>query len=205
LNNDPMNVILWGDSPATQHPHYKFLLRKTGKSNHNEFRSSVDRTIQIEHFLLKQFGPDIFIELRDFMSNEGMDKEARRAQKIYSNLQSGRGFRSFSPIVIKNYTGAFVGLYPHGSIHPRYDRFLTIREGMDMMGMPADFNLIEPLKQSNHMCQNVPVTTAEDMAKQIKKYLSGELEYYEGEDEIFIQNNAKGNKYKEKSKEYATV
>ena len=39
---------------------------------------------------------------------------------------------------------------------------------MGVMKLPTDFNLIDPKKNLNHICQNVPVTTAEDMAYNIK-------------------------------------
>jgi len=41
--------------------------------------------------------------------------------------------------------------------------------------LPDDFELLEPRKSVNHICQNVPVQTAEDMATEIARYLRGEL------------------------------
>ena len=42
--------------------------------------------------------------------------------------------------------------------------------------MPNDFQLQGGLKNLNHICQNVPVTTAQDMAQSIKDYLDGKLD-----------------------------
>lgn len=57
------------------------------------------------------------------------------------------------------------------------------------MKMPDDFVLQGGLKNINHICQNVPVTTAMDMATQIKKFLDGHLDTVEVD--FLIQNNVK--------------
>ena len=44
------------------------------------------------------------------------------------------------------------------------------------MKMPTDFNLVGGLSNLNHICQNVPVTTAMDMAEAIKDHLDGKLD-----------------------------
>ena len=44
------------------------------------------------------------------------------------------------------------------------------------MGLPDNFELIDPKKNVNHICQNVPVQTAADMAGEIKKWIDGELQ-----------------------------
>jgi hypothetical protein len=46
---------------------------------------------------------------------------------------------------------------------------------MTIMGLPSDFELLNPKKSANHICQNVPVQTATDMAEETKKYLNNEL------------------------------
>jgi len=40
------------------------------------------------------------------------------------------------------------------------------------MGLPLDFK-IESSRQVNHIAQNVPVTTAMDMANEVKKFCEG--------------------------------
>ena len=40
------------------------------------------------------------------------------------------------------------------------------------MGLPLDFGIKDP-KQVNHIAQNVPVTTAMDMAVEVKKFCEG--------------------------------
>jgi hypothetical protein len=60
--------------------------------------------------------------------------------------------------------------------HPTEDRYLTYRECMAIMGLPQDFELLNPARNLNHVCQNVPVTTATDMAMEIKAVLEGKRE-----------------------------
>ena len=80
-------------------------------------------------------------------------------------------------IVPKDHIGAFVGHYPNMLTHPLEDRYINYREAMTIMGLPQDFELLDPRKSTNHICQNVPVGTARDMATEISKYLDGKLEY----------------------------
>jgi hypothetical protein len=73
----------------------------------------------------------------------------------------------------RKYTGAFVGHLPKNMTHHKENRFLTYRECMAMMGLPSDFEIINPKRNLNHVCQNVPVSTAIDMAREVKAYLEG--------------------------------
>ena len=41
------------------------------------------------------------------------------------------------------------------------------------MGHPDNFELLDPKNSSNHICQNVPVQTAADMATEVREYLAG--------------------------------
>ena len=41
------------------------------------------------------------------------------------------------------------------------------------MGLPQDFELLDPKNSINHICQNVPYETAKDMATEIKHVFEG--------------------------------
>jgi hypothetical protein len=59
--------------------------------------------------------------------------------------------------------------------HPDEDRFITYREAMTIMGLPDNFELVDANpKNANHICQNVPVQTATDMAGEVLAVLRGE-------------------------------
>ena len=44
------------------------------------------------------------------------------------------------------------------------------------MGLPEDFILQGGKKNINHICQNVPVTTAQDMADHVYRFVTGRLD-----------------------------
>jgi hypothetical protein len=51
---------------------------------------------------------------------------------------------------------------------------------MTIMGLPQDFQLLNPARNLNHVCQNVPVGTATDMAMEIKAVLEGKRDMISG-------------------------
>ena len=57
-------------------------------------------------------------------------------------------------------------------------------------GMPNDFELLDPKRNLNHVCQNVPVRTAMDMAYEVKEALSGNREYLDAKN-VFQHNHSK--------------
>jgi hypothetical protein len=64
------------------------------------------------------------------------------------------------------------------------------------MKMPKDFQLQGGRKNLNMICQNVPVTTAEDMAQNILDWLDGKLDTRKAEFAVF-DNKTKSAKYEE--------
>ena len=73
--------------------------------------------------------------------------------------------------------------------HPDEDRYLTVREALSLMKLPEDFILLEPKKSLNHICQNVPVTTAEHAARMVQRYLNNQLEMIDTK--FLVQDNKK--------------
>ena len=89
----------------------------------------------------------------------------------------------------KDHIGAFVGHLPTMLTHPDEDRFLTVRECLSIMKMPEDFMLHGGIKNANHICQNVPVTTAEDMAENVLRFCDGRLDNQMIETDFVMQDN----------------
>ena len=54
------------------------------------------------------------------------------------------------------------------------------------MGMPHDYEIENPRKNINHVCQNVPVNTAADWAEEVIKFCKGEAEMT---DYIFLRQD----------------
>ena len=73
--------------------------------------------------------------------------------------------------------------------HPDEDRFLTVRECLSIMKLPEDFMLQGGIKNVNHICQNVPVTTAQDMAESVLRFCDGRLDNQMIETDFVMQDN----------------
>lgn len=82
-------------------------------------------------------------------------------------------------------------------MHPYEDRWLTVAEGLALMGFPPDYatKVHIPTKHSNVICQNVPCTTAADWVGEIVEALEGNREWIDPETKqdgsynILRQNN----------------
>jgi site-specific DNA-cytosine methylase len=82
-------------------------------------------------------------------------------------------------------------------MHPYEDRWLTIAEGLALMGFPDDYaaKVHIPTKHSNVICQNVPACTAGDWIGEIAQALDGNREWItpetndDGTYKILRQNN----------------
>ena len=57
------------------------------------------------------------------------------------------------------------------------------------MGLPQDFILQGGVKNLNHICQNVPVTTATDMAENVLRFCDGRLDNQLWDQDFMIQDN----------------
>jgi site-specific DNA-cytosine methylase len=112
-------------------------------------------------------------EVGRWMRSQGLDRAAERCDRIFTKLQGEGNIMRRLTTVPKGHIGAFVGHYPNLLTHPTEDRYLTYREAMSIMGLPEDFEMLNPSRNLNHVCQNVPVGTATDMANEIKASLEG--------------------------------
>ena len=107
------------------------------------------------------------------MKENGYEKEVAKCERMFKKLDDGGNIMRRGTIVPKGHIGAFVGHYPMMLTHPHEDRYITYREALTIMGMPDDYILLNPKQSYNHICQNVPVQTATDMATEVKEYLLG--------------------------------
>jgi len=114
-------------------------------------------------------------EARDWFQTQGIDKYFREATRVLKKVATTGGFWDGS-FPIYRPEGLFNTLISRTlyAIHPVEDRTLTTRECMHLMGLPADFELVTGVQ--NHICQNVPVTTASDMTREVLAFLDGKRE-----------------------------
>jgi site-specific DNA-cytosine methylase len=163
-------------------PFYRYLLEVIhGGVTHREHFDLLDlRDIAVRYFDAKsliEHHKHSYIQVGEWMQNQGYDKEAEKCKRIHEKLTSGGNIMRRGTIVPKDHIGAFVGHYPKMLTHPYEDRYITYREALSIMGMPEDYELLKPTTSYNHICQNVPVKTATDMATEVKAVLNGERDY----------------------------
>lgn len=192
--DDPMNELTNKAKPS-DNPFYKYVLEELeGGISHKEFQQKIEKTINPLDYLENR--GIRYDEVSEWMSANGFDKQAKRCLEIHKKLESGGNIMRKTTEIPKDYIGAFVGHMPTCLTHPDEDRYLTIRECLAIMKMPKDFQLQGGRKNLNMICQNVPVTTAEDMAQNILDWLDGKLDTRKAEFAVF-DNKTKSAKYEE--------
>jgi site-specific DNA-cytosine methylase len=192
--DDPMNELTNKNKP-TDNPFYKYVLEELeGGITHKEFQNKIEKTTNPLDYLENR-GIE-YDEVSEWMATNGFDKQAKRCLEIHKKLKSGGNIMRKTTEIPKDYIGAFVGHMPTCLTHPDEDRYLTIRECMAIMKMPSDFQLHGGRKNLNMICQNVPVTTAEDMAHTILDWLNGKLDTKQADFAVF-DNKTSVSQYEE--------
>lgn len=97
------------------------------------------------------------------------------ALKVKAKTDRGLGFRRDAPVILRDVTPTVINCALYWWLHPTEDRFLSVREVMDLMGLPDGFRLdraggAEPI----HITQNVPTNTAEDMVRAVVEALESD-------------------------------
>lgn len=184
-SSDKMSEITNKNIPS-QDPYYRYILEVIeGGITHKQFADKITKTSEVLTYI-EESGHD-YKQVGAWMKANGYDREVPKCERRYEKLKSGMNIMRKGTTIPKDFIGAFVGHLPTQLTHPDQDRYLTIRECMEIMKLPHDFELLGGLRNLNHVCQNVPVTTAKDMAENIKLYLEGKLDYINTD--FYIQDN----------------
>ena len=183
---DPMSALANTKTPSNDDLYYKYVLEVIHNGmSHNDFQKTLKKSISVQGYIEKHSN---YNDYADWVETLGKTKLAEKARAMYKKLSvKGTNIMRRTTEVPADYIGAFVGHMPMNLTHPDEDRYLTYRECMEIMKLPSDFIMLNPKKNLNHLCQNVPVTTAEDMAYNIKSFLNGECEMIY--DDFVIQCN----------------
>jgi len=175
-------------TPSKDDPWYRYVLEELeGGITHRDFFNMIDKTDNAMDWLERK-GVS-YLEVGKWMGEHGYANIEARCKRIHEKLKNGDNIMRRLTTVPKDYIGAFVGHYPMMLTHPYEDRYITYREAMSIMGLPHDFELLNPKANLNHICQNVPVSTAADMAFEIKEWLEGKRDSMDATDRIFLQYN----------------
>lgn len=178
-------------TPSKDDPYYRFILEEMfGGITHREFANE-----KIEFMGVRSNDTFSFIEMKGYdykqvgawLSKNGYDNEAEKCKYKYDKLAAGKNIMRRGTIIPYDCIGAFVGHYPNMLTHPDEDRYITYREAMTIMGLPSDFELLDPKKSTNHICQNVPLYTALDMADEVTAALDGKRDFAKAD--LFFQYN----------------
>ena len=165
--------------PSKDDPYYRYVLEELeGGITHQEFVKRLTKSCDAMDWIESKTN---YLEVKKWMEAHDYPKVAAKCQAIAEKLADGGNIMRRSSVIPANYIGAFVGHLPTNLTHPDEDRYITYREGMSLMGLPYDFELLNPSRNLNHICQNVPVTTATDMANEIKAVLNGERDWLNGQ------------------------
>lgn len=189
--DDPMSSILTNQNTPSKDPYYRYLLEVIhGGKTHAEFAQSLTRTANVLRSIEATPGHD-YMKVSEWLKSNGYQKKADRAVAMHMKLGMGGNIMRKQIEVPCNIIGAFVGHMPTMLTHHRLDRFLTVRECLSIMKMPLDFQLINPVRNINHVCQNVPVTTAEHPARMVRMFLENKLPLDNYSEGFLIQDNVR--------------
>ena len=192
--NDPMD-ILTNDKIPSEEPYYRYILEELeGGITHAEFAAKLTKSTGLQDYIEERTNYKVVAK---WMREKGYDTVAKKCDRQYHKLKAGGNIMRKGIEIPKDKIGAFVGHMPTNLTHPDEDRFLTVREALSIMKLPNDFELLNPKRSLNHICQNVPVTTAEHPAEMVKKYLEGRLDLIDTN--FMVQDNKKKTYEYEKS------
>jgi site-specific DNA-cytosine methylase len=185
--DDPMNILVNNNNP-NEDPLVKFALDKTRTSNVSDFFNVIENSVNLVTNIEKEGG---FAEAANWFEERGYDKNAKRCRVIQKKLDANLNYWGHGLMVGKGIIPSFVAVLPHSLINPYTQKFLTIRECLRIMKMPEDMILCgdKPERVINHICQNVPVSTAADVASGVLSFLDGKCKAIPST--IVMQNNKK--------------
>lgn len=118
----------------------------------------------------------------------GETKMGKLFVRIKSKIEQKGGLWIDTPMLFTEATNSIIGKYT-SIVHPTKPRGLTIREAMWLMGLPHDFEFQGNCV--NHICQNVPTTTAADWTAEVVKFINGEITEW---GESFVKQNNESQK-----------
>lgn len=187
FQSEPINT-----STPSHDPYYRYILEVIhGGITHRQFSEMMKpldvRSNDVQSYIESK--GVTYETLGAWMKEQGLNKETERCVRVHAKLSTGGNIMRRQTIIPKDIIGAFVGHYPMKLAHPDEDRYITYREAMAIMGLPNNFELLEPKKSYNHICQNVPVKTATDIAKEVVAVLNDEREYVNNQKVLYQYND----------------
>lgn len=180
--SDPMNVLVNSENPM-DNPWVAYCVEKTGGKTPLDYYNHISESRNFIWAATEDFPGTTLEDVAKWMEEKGFDERfPRRARAMKAKMDDNKGFWGHGVTMPKGVIPSLIGAMPNSIINPFKDRYLTIRDCLRIMGMPDDFNLASenPLREVNHICQNVPVSTASDMMEFVIDYLEGRTDFAGG-------------------------
>lgn len=182
--NTNENKMLVSDVNTLQNDaFYKFAVHKLGKDWKSKIKyRTIGAWVRDENLL---------DEMKEFMISINDLKTVRVIDHWKFKFSQGKGVWDSTPLLYEDHTKAMISKNI-GTVHPQEDRFLNIREMMQLMGLPDSYSLDTTETGKivggwNVLCQNVPCTTARDMFLYIGNVLNKNVE--SSESSVLYGNN----------------
>jgi len=177
---DPMNILCNEEDP-NKNGWAAYAMHKTGTTNIKELYDTLNNTQNLIVWADGGLGDNLTV-VAEWMDANGYAITAGRARDMAVKRAKGMGYWAHGITLAKGIIPSLIGALPFWMINPFTQTFPTVRDCLRIMKMPEDFNLssLYPLKSKiNHICQNVPVSTARDMMYNVIKYLDGDVVWSE--------------------------
>lgn len=192
IDGDPMNVYTNSDDPKDD-AWVAYNMAATNSNTISELYEKFEETVNLIVHSDGGYNKSL-PEVAEWMDANGHDRTAKRARSMQAKLDDNKGYWAHGVTLPKGkIIPSLIGAMPYSLINPFTGKYLTLRDCLRFMKMPEDFNLAseKPLSCTNHICQNVPVTTAADMMKGVILYLEGKT--MPGDGSYIKQNNKNKN------------
>lgn len=192
--NDPMNIVGNNTNPADD-PWIRYCMAKVGVKTLKEY---YDQMVDTEPMIYQtQYLSGDFEGVADWFKANGLEKHAGRVDHMYAKIKRKMGYWGHGTTIGKGVIPSLVAHLPTSLVDAERGRFMTIRDCLRIMKMPDDYMLYtpegeSPLRHMNKICQNVPVTTAADMAKFVADYCANPESFETITGSYVRQNNSTG-------------
>lgn len=185
--SDPMNILVNSNNPYDE-PWLAYCMHKTESKTLKEYHDLIDKTTNC--ICACDSGNKSLLEVAEWFDSKGFNKSySKRARAMQAKVDNNKGYWAHGTTMPKGIIPSLIGVMPYSIVNPYKNSYLTLRDCLRIMKMPENFDLVgdNPVKDTNMICQNVPVSTAADMATTIINYLDGKCDTVNGT--LVHQNN----------------
>ena len=174
---------------------YNFLREKYGNNWRKAILSEKDHLCS--YGFMHRMG--MLEEYQEFVNklDDAHPTSVKDVAHVIKKLSMGKNYRLSHRVLLmdRNFVYAVIGELMERNVHPIEDRKMNIREYLTLMGMPSDFEIDNP-KDYNKLTQNTPVTTSEDITREVVAIIEGKRQF--SNQRFEMQNNIKHEKLKTK-------